>query len=166
MKRCICILLIMTLIAFCGCSNQEQAEYAEAAFYYCTDTIQYDSDNGVFASENRKIDQNSDNITTVINAYLSGPLDDELISPFPSNASVVDFAQNGKTATITLSRHFARLTGIDLTVACSCITLTLNRLLGVDCVVICADELQLDGKTSVTMHIRDVVLWDDATAAD
>lgn len=166
MKRSICVLIALILLILSGCNTQQKTEYKNASFFYCIDTVEYDTQSSIFAAEERMVNIDPNNIIPVINLYLNGPLDDHFTSAFVPGVSVADLTIEGQTANIILSSTFARLSGIDLTVACSCLTLTLAELLGTERVVISADGLQLDGKESITMHVNDIIFWDSIAQSD
>ncbi len=155
-------MIALSLLVFSGCGIRVQPKYENTSFYYYSDATEYNSEYGPFALEYRRIDITPENIVSAIDLYLQGPLEDSFTSPFPDGVTVVDFNLSDRTVNITLSRHFARLTGIDLTVACSCLTLTLTELLDADRVVISALDTQLDGKASISMERNNIILWDSA----
>lgn len=164
MRRCICVLITLSFLLLWGCSAPTVNDGISHTFYYCSDTPHESSDNSLIYPESRMISPDQDNTETIVDLYLRGPQDDDLLSPFPYDVSVVDLSQVNQTAYIILSRQFGRLSGIDLTVACSCLSMTLAQLLDVKTVVIAADNLLLDGKQTLTIKVSDISTRD--TAAD
>ena len=94
-------------------------------------------------------------------AYLLGPLSDNLESPLPYAVKLVSFDQLGDSVYLTLSREFSTLSGIRLTTACSCIVMTLNAFADVKQVCFRVASGQLDNKDELIMTISDIVLMDN-----
>ena len=68
---------------------------------------------------------------------LLGPVPDAAVrAPLPSGTKVQSLTVRGNWASVDLSRQYARLAGIDLTLADYCMTLTLTQLDGVNAVSI------------------------------
>ena len=63
---------------------------------------------------------------------------------------------------LTLSRGFATYSGLELTIACACITKTAISLTGVDIVRIRADQTLLNGAEYIQMDANSVLLIDQS----
>jgi len=70
---------------------------------------------------------------------LAGAQNPELQSPFPPGTELLDVSISGKRALVDLSEPYARLSGIDLSIADYCLTLTLTQLEGVNAVTVTAE---------------------------
>lgn len=80
-------------------------------------------------------------IPALMTALLSGPpQDSELVSLIPPGTGMVRWTMEGRTAHVELSDAYARLSGIDRTIADYCVTLTLSQLSGVDRVELSAGD--------------------------
>ena len=66
--------------------------------------------------------------TALLNALLDGPSDETLKSPFPSGTTLLSLKLEGSRARVDLSSHYGTLSGMALTLADYCITLTLTQL--------------------------------------
>ena len=94
-----------------------------------------------------------ESVPDLLTALLAGPSQDsELVSLIPENTGVVSCTVEGRTAFVELSGDYARLSGIDRTIADYCITLTLSQLPGVDRV-----ELSAGGGGSRVLRAGDVI---------
>ena len=69
------------------------------------------------------------------------------------------------SALVILNDATARLTGLDLTIACACLTATVCDMTGVQMVTIKAETQLLDGNKSITMQ-RDHLLLLDSNTSD
>ena len=61
---------------------------------------------------------------------------------------------------IVLSDFFSALTGMDLTLACACLTLTACELTGAKGITVSTETTLLDGNRSVSMTVEEVLLLD------
>lgn len=162
MKKSICILMASLLLFLCGCSAS-QNNLDTVTFYYCTERMQYKSERSAFYPEQRKVAY--DDPIELLNLYLKGPVDEHLDTPFPAGVTVVDFVQEDSTARIKLSNQVGRLSGIDLSVACATLTMTVADLFGTDTIVISGSDVLLDGKKAITLSVSDII-WSDTTPAN
>ena len=83
----------------------------------------------------------TESVPALLAALLAGPPQDSgLVSLIPEGAGVVSWSVEGRTAYVELSDAYARLSGIDRTIADYCVTLTLSQLSGVDRVELSAGD--------------------------
>lgn len=166
MKRCICVVLtVFLLMALCSCSAPKQKLSRPVNFYYCTKNITFHSNEGVIQSEQRESQGYENDLSSLVELYLSGPLSGELSSPFPEALQVIGIRNNKNWVYIELSENFGTLTGIKLTTACACITLTLWELTGASNIQIRAHNALLNGRQVITMNAAALQLTDAVTAA-
>lgn len=156
MKRM--ILLILAALLLCACSAPQDP----GSFYYRNDEIRYDGSNGVIASEVRDIAQLRADPDALWAAYFSGPEDADLVSPFPRDTQVISWKQDGGTLLLQMNHSFSELSGIDLTVACSCIARTAFDIIGVDAVQIYVDGALLNGAQQIEITSGQLHLADDS----
>ena len=163
MKRLTALLLaILTLLSLWGC-EQAQEIVCPVSFHYLraplsNGEIAHGSADSVIAPEIREGDGRD--ILYLLDIYLLGPLDRDFRSPFPVGTTLEDFSMEDGTANLLLSDELGKLSGIDLTLACGCLTLTVMDLTGAETVTIRAERTLLDGKESLTMD-RSLILIDD-----
>ena len=96
----------------------------------------------------------TESVPALLTALLAGPpQDSELVSPIPAETRVAGWAVEGRTARVELSEEYAQLSGVDLTIADYCITLTLCQLPGVDAVALSTG----DGADRRVLRAGDVI---------
>lgn len=167
MKRLTGILLAtLLLLSLCGCNANRQRINKPADFYYCHNTAlpTYTLSDGVIAPEQRESD-GYDDLAKLLSLYLRGPQDPQLRSPFPREVTVVQLLQNGTAVEITLSAQFAGLSGYDLTLACTCLAMTVMELTQAETVQISAEESLLGGNPVISIS-KDQLVFEDASAAE
>ncbi len=141
MKRIVIIILAIFLVislSACTVPSREQAIGAPV-FYYLSSRVHYGSETGLICPELRQEAQNSDTISA-LKVYLTGPVSDQLTSPFPSGTALLDYHQSDDHVVITVSNHIQDLSGIDLCVACACLAKTVLSMTAVDSVRINAGD--------------------------
>ena len=170
MRRSIIFFLAtIVLCTLCGCSQQPETELIlPVAFYYHNDLDSKDNFNEVFVAEQREGSNYQNDHLALINLYLAGPNSEKLTNPFPEDLIAQKLEINSDTASIVLSTQITKLTGIELTLACSCLSLTLFELTRCNRVEISVDGQMLAGQPSVLIHRDDLIFTDNTlqSAAD
>ena len=157
MKRVIRFLLcLMLMIPLCGCGNQEDA----IEFYYIRADILNGVPDGVIACETREAPGHEDDLDYLLNLYLEGPLTQSLVSPYPKGTVLQSFSYSDATLYVTLSEEFAKLEGMDHTIAAACMAYTGFQLTSAEKVVIKCSSPEY-GNRSITLSREDLVLFDD-----
>lgn len=162
MKKWILLLMVLSLL-LCGCSVESEME-KPLKFFYPVNNGDYSFGSSYIQPEIREGATLGNGITDVLNAYLKGPVDQVNYSmPFQYNTQVHSIYQNGSILTITLTRGFATYTGMPLTIACACITLTILELTNAQTVRIQAHNTTLDGAEYIEMSLDTILLLDIGT---
>ena len=97
----------------------------------------------------------------LLNEYLSGPLGEGLHTPFPANVRIASFNISASTVTVVLSREFSQLSGLDLIIACACLSRTLFDMMEQNRIQIAAYESLLDGQAYITFDRSSILFVDD-----
>ena len=163
MKRMLlCLLAVATLFVWTGCTRQNTQEDERVVFYYQRAQIAYGSTEGVIAAEHREPQENWTELTGALNAYVDGPRTTELANVFPENCDVLVFTVSRNVAEVHMSRSFAQLQGMDLTLACVCMTKTVMALTDVKTVRISAEDSLLAGEQYLELNAKSVLYFDDS----
>ncbi len=128
MKRFGCLLLCALLICAVGCAKKEdglQTIYA----VYCKANMDYaGGKDSVYVLKSEVEGENCERIASTLLQKMIEAQGDRYESPMPIGTSVLNVKIEGDLATVNLSEEYADLSGIDLTMADSCITLTLCQI--------------------------------------
>lgn len=125
MKRFISILIILSLSCLLGCNRKNISAYDIPAYFYypLSDVDLHNNGKAIDYELHEGADFLSDN--ELIQAYLNGPDRNAFYSPFPADGTVVDSILTTNRIRVVLSKHFNDLIGVQLTMATSCLALTL-----------------------------------------
>lgn len=109
--------------------------------------------------ETRRLPQDADVLSGLVECLLSGPVSDGLRSPFPDGV----YQRSAPTLTdgvceVDLSEHYGGLSGVDLTIADYCIALTLCQVEGVDAVSILVEGEPISYRDHQLLRESDAVL--------
>lgn len=159
MKRLLCLLLCALLLA--GCEKSERI-VSPGLFYYPRAEVSYGED-GVIGSEERETAGHEVDYFFLMSQYLHGPQDPALRSALPQNTALLSAEVDGTLFKLTFTQELSELSGLDLTIACACVTLTCLSLFHVEQVCIQADGALLDGEPSITMDESCLILVDQST---
>lgn len=165
MKRFVCLILVMVwALSLLACSRQEESLQDPVRFYYPRSKITYGSADSVIAWEDQEAAGHKNDYMYLLRQYLKGPSSETLSRTFPRSAVLKDLQISGGTAHVLLNDYAALLTGLDLTIACACLTATIIELTGVQRVTIQAEHELLDGNISITMDREHILLLDESAA--
>ncbi len=167
MRRLAAMLCALALaLTATGCSSDRSVSATDQMieFYYRQSSIRYDAENGVIASELRSVIDPA-KLTDWLPWYLLGPTSNELQSPFPRSVSVVSAQVEDSTAMLVLSEEYATLSGVNMTIANACLTLTLTQLSGIEAVQIEIEGDAVTTQESFRYTASDFVSYDYAAEA-
>ena len=163
MKRLLCIVLIfLLLLTFSGCRDNSDDFKKPANFYYQNASVAFFDTDSVIAHEVRETVIYNGQVVDILNAYLKGPVSDKLVSPFPTDLRVITTQRVNDYIVITFSKEFSYLSGLDLTIACSCICATVVELTGYNTVEFKSEGSLPDDLTSLVISYDELLLMDEA----
>lgn len=161
MKRIIALLTCLALLSgLAGCSGRKYQ--SPGTFYYRSAEISYGSADAVIAPETRELAGMEDDLKRLLDSYFAGPETSSLESPFPRDTRVIQWELVESALDLQLSEEFAALSGIDLTIACACITRTFIQFSSIRQVRIHCGGTKLGGEDAVTMSEQDLMLFDNS----
>ena len=146
--------LVLLLSLLCACAAQHAQEMDENGYelYFLSDPNSAGGGDAIRTQEKRlTLDgamETEDCVRALMEALLAGPDEPALKS----------LKVSGRRAQIDLSAQYARLTGIDLSLADYCITLTLTQLPNVNAVSITADGRELPYRETQVLLSADTLL--------
>ena len=156
------ILCIAAVLSIAGCGSSAPAARSPGAFYYRRQEVSYGSSDSVIAPEIRELAGMEKDLDALLDTYFAGPESDELLSPFPRDSRAVSWELADNTLTLTMNDAFAELSGVELTIACSCIARTFLELTDGDTVRIQAENGLLGTERSITLTKEAICLYDDS----
>lgn len=166
MKKLLAMILTAAIIlTLTACRQEPDEPFSTVTVYYKASQISYGSENGVIIPH--KLDATGHEAETVylLDAYFANPPAAAYAATFPSGTRMVSLNLDGLTAKIVLSDEFAKLTGVNLSISCACLTQTVIELTECHEVIISAENAQLDGKNFITLN-RDSYLLLDESGSD
>lgn len=169
MKRILTLTLFAAmLLCLFGCAAKIDEPAEPVRFFYPrpTDSISFVQADGAITHETRESAGHVGDHAYLLNLYLLGPSGEGLRNPFPSGTKLMFFEVRNGIAEVVLSEPFARLSGMDLTAACACLSLTVRELTGAQTVSIGVAGQQLDGQARITMRLEDILRNDTSALPD
>ena len=160
MRKRIFAFLLALLLLLGGCSASEQKEENGTLYYLYTDINAHRGGDAI-GRESCVIEPMPDTLTAAENLllrYLQGPEKEGLKSPLPASLQVQDLTLNGTTLTVDVSSVYTILSGVDLTLADSCLALTLSQLPGISRVSITVNGKDLDYRSHSTLQPRQILM--------
>lgn len=155
--------LAMALTLLCACAQRVQ-EMDESGYevYFLSDPASAGGEDAICAQRTRlALDdtmETEDCVRALMEALLTGPEDKSLRSAVPDGTTLKSLKVSGHRAQIDLSAQYARLSGIDLSLADYCITLTLTQLPNVNAVSITADGREIPYRETQVLLSADTLL--------
>lgn len=149
---------LLTLLSGCAKQQPETAEGAQYSLWFAAaDGVDWDAST-VVAEEIRTWPAEPTAMELLL-TLLRGPTEEGLVSPFPTGASVRStiLGEDG-VLLVDLTEQYGDLTGVDLTVADSCIALTLCQLPSVEAVRVTVEGETIPYRNRQVLGSGDVLL--------
>ena len=163
MKRIVSFLLILCCFAcILGCSSDKKTPEGSVAVFYKKDKTTYGSSDGVIAETYMHSSGHETEYVYLLNQYLKATPGEGFTQTFPGGVTLIHFKLEGLTAKVVLSDRIADFSGMELTIALTCLTQTVMSMTGCQEVIISASTKQLDGQNFVTLN-RDSYLLVDSS---
>ena len=167
MKRMRCLFLIFVLL-LSGCASGGNQKKEPVTFYYLRQhAAEEDYDlffsSGAVGAENRDISGHRDDLNYLLSLYMQGPMDGDLLFPFPVGSKVVEIRRDGDKVTIVMNAISSRFNEMDVTVSCACIAKTCMGL--VDAAEVTVESYAPDNRVlfSRTFTNDNLILEDTCT---
>lgn len=158
MKRLICLILTFSLL-LAGCTLSSEGVREPIRFFYLRSEYQYDTPDGVIASEIRDAASHAGDLTYLLALYLIGPSQDDLVCPLPQSTRIYSAEVKDDAVLLTLSDTEKTMADREFSLACACLALTCMEITGLDAVTI------QSGERSVTMTSENLTLYDSGHTA-
>ena len=151
------------LLAFAACAGSVQEDEENGyALYFLSDLDTSGGGDAIAASSLRftpgEAMSTEDCVRALMELLLAGPDEATLHSPIPEGTALRSLSVSGRRARVDLSVPYARLSGIDLSLADYCITLTLSQLPNVNAVSITANGSELPYRKTQVLLSADTLL--------
>ena len=169
MKKAICVFLACLLLLLTGCTHSGKSlssfESPSNFYYRVTDPV-YGAKNGIIVAEAHETAGCGQDLLCLLQRYMEGPYSQNLKIPTPvpvSSIYPVSAVQEGAHISVSFNPGFARLTGIDLSIACGCISRTLFDYTDATEVEFFVENFTLDGNSSILIRRDGIITSDENT---
>ena len=164
MKKLIAFFLVFVSLCFCsGCGETSTPPELSYSFYYCAETVSYQSPNGIITPESREITNPNLPLESVLKMYMQGPIMEGFRSPYPAGTVIEEIKIDASSVSILVSSHFARLSGIQLTVAGACLSSTVFSLCDAETVTISTQNEESVDALQLHFTRENMLLMDELT---
>jgi len=159
-KYLIWITAAICLLFQCSCGSipkesQQPGDQAAYQLYFASQDGQIES---ALGSEPCNLPDTGDQVEEMMDLLLAGPSSKELISPFPEGVTLKNWSLEDGVLKLNLSEQYNSLSGIELTIADYCITLTMCQLPKINTVIISVEGELISFRDHQTLRVSDVLL--------
>lgn len=151
------VTLSVLLFLASGCSLFTVTSSTDSWLLYYLNNSASDDSNGLVVSESRTIDMSDNTIAAALQAYFNGPDNANYISPFPKGTKVLKWSAESGTLVVTLSNEYKKLSGVNLSLAQCCLTMSLCGLENIKKIAILTENEVFSDATK-TLQPEDFVL--------
>ena len=160
------ILIFLVLLGFCGCRKKNTDYLEPVTFYFCNDisdtNMSSDDFHNIFVAEIHEGAGYTNNLLSFLSLYFTGPSSASLVSPFPTDTAVISYQMEEDHVCVVLSDSLASIDGLDLTIACTCLSMTVMEFTGCDSVEISLESSPLGNGDAIVMS-KDMLVLSDST---
>lgn len=158
MRRISLVLILSLFVAlFSGCANTKETE--SLLLYYRAADVSHAE--GLICAEPAAEDQKR-SVEALARRYFMGPRLDTLRSPFPKGTAVEEFSVTGSQLFLHMNEEFSSLSGVDLSLALTCISMTFFQLDEITSVEIAFHGGIWGGNQAVLLREGDIILSDNS----
>ena len=162
MRARILSMLCILLLLLSGCIATESGEEGWLV-YFAAPLPAAETDDPVQGPavlwETRRLPQDADVLSGLVECLLSGPVSEDLRSPFPDGVyQRSDPVLTDGVCQVDLSERYGGLSGVDLTIADYCIALTLLQVEGVEAVSILVEGEPISYRDHQLLWESDIIL--------
>ena len=160
-KLFIAVLLFLSVFLLAACAEKEQTTQDNYRLYLLS---QAETVRGGDAIVEYPVTVADEDCTTqelaqkLLELLLQGTADTQYLSPFPGGTQLQELSISGKRAYVDFSAPYGRLSGIELSLADYCVTLTLTQLDGVNAVTITANGREIPYRRTQLLTAADPLL--------
>ncbi len=163
MRKLLCLLLVIcSLLSIAGCTHTDSVPENSIKVYYKTEKPVYGTEDGLIAATYLDSAGHENDYLYLLDQYLCVSPGEGFADTFPSGVSLVSFQLEALTAKVVLNSHIAHYSGMDLTVALTCLTRTIMSLTGCQEVIISASDTLLNGESFITLNQDSFLLIDNS----
>lgn len=162
MKRAISLMIVCIIFLFHSACSAQKETYV--TFYYKAATSDDSFPVSLIVSEERMHSVSRNDYSVLLQRYLAGPQDPRNESPFPAGTTLNRLTFSKKRAYITLSDEIASLSGTELSVACACLTKTIEEMTGVESVELSLVSSLINNDPYIILRSSDFAVLDDFSA--
>ena len=163
MKKLFCIFLVLScLLGLTACMQSNEQPEPTVTVFYKRAVPTYGQPDSVIAATELLSSGRENDIPYIIRKYLASTPTDGFVSPFSKEINLISFKLEGLTAKVVLSNEIAELSGMELTIALTCLTQTVMSLTDCEEVIISANTRRLDGQNFITLSRDSYLLVDDS----
>jgi len=145
--------VILICFLFSGCQLVGERIKEPVTFYYIQGDYQ-DALSDAIASEIREASGHLDDLSYLMALYLMGPTEENHISPLPRGTRIYVVQNSPSGIVLKLSDASKKMTDLQYSLACACLSLTCLELTDADTITITSEN------RSVTMTSDTILLFD------
>lgn len=157
-KQKMLLLLCAALLAAGGCAAPEQAEGGGQSYLIYYSALNDPEGESAVAAEERALPQGQEPIPGLMTLLMQRPQGTDLATPFPSGLKLLDWTLEEGQLHLDLSEQYYSLSGVDLTLADACLTLTFSQLEEVESVYVTVEGHELPYRTIQQLTAGDILL--------
>lgn len=158
MKRILTLALTGLLLSLCGCSSklQEGADTGYYQVYYSA----LENQNAAMAvgSESWELPPDTQLVPGLLKVLFREPNAQNLTSPFPEGVRLLSWELEDGCLHLDVSEQYGSLTGVELTIADACLTLTLCQVEGVESIYVTVEGGEIPYRPIQQLTPADVLL--------
>lgn len=158
MKKVLTLALTGLLLGLCSCTGGSGGALGSGDYRVYYSALDDQLASVAVGYEIRELPEDTHPVPGLLSALFQDPDTQGLESPFPDGVRLLDWAVEDGCLHLDLSEQYGGLTGIDLTIADACLTLTLCQVEGVESVYVTVEGSEIPYRPIQRLTLDDVLL--------
>lgn len=158
MKKVLTLALTGLLLGLCSCTSGSDGAWEDGDYRVYYSALDDQLASMAVGYEIRELPEGTQPVPGLLSALFQDPDTQGLESPFPDGVRLLDWAVEDGCLHLDLSEQYSGLTGIDLTIADACLTLTLCQVEGVESVYVTVEGSEIPYRPIQRLTLNDVLL--------
>lgn len=129
-------IVMLCMLCLTGCFRRSNALLYPVQFFYLEQEIEYGEKGSILSAELHESAGHEGDLNEMLYLYFIGPVEENLVNPFPEGTEFLNCQLEGTELTVNLSDKAASMSDPQFSLASTCLSMTCMNIVPVDTVTV------------------------------